>query len=102
MVPILCVITYDDLKQAIQKCNDSEYGLTAGIYSKNKSEIDQFLNNIESGVIYVNRIGATTGAMVGCQTFGGWKNSGSSGKGTGGKYYLTQFMREQNQTVVDL
>ena len=101
-VPILCVITYDDLKQAIQKCNDSEYGLTAGIYSKNKSEIDQFLNNIESGVIYVNRIGATTGAMVGCQTFGGWKNSGSSGKGTGGKYYLTQFMREQNQTIVNL
>ena len=41
---------------------------------------------------------ATTGAMVGCQSFGGWKDSGTTGKGTGGKYYLTQFMREQSQT----
>lgn len=100
-VPILCVISYKDIKQAIHECNSSEYGLTAGIYSHNKYEIDQFLESIESGVAYVNRIGATTGAMVGCQSFGGWKNSGISGKGTGGKYYLTQFMREQNQTIVD-
>jgi 1-pyrroline-5-carboxylate dehydrogenase len=99
-VPILCVISYKDIKDAIHECNSSEYGLTAGIYSHDKYEINQFLENIESGVVYVNRIGATTGAMVGCQSFGGWKNSGSSGKGTGGKYYLAQFMREQNQTIV--
>ena len=38
--------------------------------------------------------------MVGCQPFGGWKDSGTTGKGTGGPYYLTQFMREQSQTVL--
>ena len=44
---------------------------------------------------------ATTGAMVGCQPFVGWKNSGISGKGTGSEYYLTLFMKEQSQTICD-
>jgi 1-pyrroline-5-carboxylate dehydrogenase len=34
------------------------------------------------------------------QSFGGWKASGSTGKSALGKYYVQQFMREQNQTVV--
>jgi 1-pyrroline-5-carboxylate dehydrogenase len=38
--------------------------------------------------------------MVGCQPFGGWKHSGTRGKGTGGPHYLTEFMREQSQTIV--
>ena len=100
-MPILCITDYDDFDKAIELCNQSDYGLTAGIYSNKKEEIDKFLDNIESGVIYVNRnISATTGAMVGCQSFGGWKDSGTTGKGTGGPYYLTQFMREQSQTYV--
>ena len=62
----------------------------------------KFLQDIEAGVVYVNRKkSSTTGAMVGRQSFGGWKDSGTTGKGTGGRYYLTQFMREQSQTVVE-
>jgi 1-pyrroline-5-carboxylate dehydrogenase len=37
---------------------------------------------------------------VGCQPFGGWKSSGTTGKGTGGTYYLGQFLKEQSQTIV--
>lgn len=60
------------------------------------------LKEIEAGVVYVNRTAsAATGAIVGRQSFGGWKASGTTGKGTGGKYYLTQFMREQSQTIVE-
>jgi 1-pyrroline-5-carboxylate dehydrogenase len=100
-VPILCITDYDKFDAAIKLCNESEYGLTAGIYSNKKEEVDMFLENIECGVAYVNRsISATTGAMVGCQSFGGWKGSGTTGKGTGGPYYLTQFMREQSQSIV--
>jgi 1-pyrroline-5-carboxylate dehydrogenase len=100
-VPILCVAEYESFDEAIFECNKSEYGLTAGIYSDNKEEIEKFLENIEVGVAYVNRsLSATTGAMVGGQSFGGWKASGTTGKGTGGSYYLTQFLREQSQTVV--
>ena len=100
-MPILCVADYDEFDEVLGLCNQSHYGLTAGIYSNRKQEVKMFLDNIEAGVVYVNRdISATTGAMVGCQSFGGWKDSGTTGKGAGGPYYLTQFMREQSQTCV--
>jgi 1-pyrroline-5-carboxylate dehydrogenase len=100
-VPILCISEYNKFADALSLCNATDYGLTAGIYSKRKGEIEKFLKEIEAGVVYVNRkASATTGAMVGRQSFGGWKDSGTTGKGTGGRYYLTQFMREQSQTIV--
>ncbi len=100
-VPFLVVTEVDSLDQAIKLANASEYGLTAGIFSEDEGEIDDFLNRIEAGVVYVNRKGgATTGAWPGVQSFGGWKASGSTGKSALGKYYVQQFMREQNQTVV--
>ena len=100
-IPILCIAEYTDFEEGLRLCNESEYGLTSGIYSTKKEEIDMFLENSKSGVVYVNRsVSATTGAMVGSQPFGGWKESGTTGKGTGGPYYLTQFLREQSQTIV--
>ncbi len=101
-VPILCVTDYEKFDDAIKLANDVDYGLTAGIFSNDQQEVRRFLDNIEAGVVYVNRqASATTGAMVGCQPFGGWKDSGTTGKGTGGPHYLTQFMREQSQTIVE-
>jgi 1-pyrroline-5-carboxylate dehydrogenase len=101
-MPILCLADYDQFDEALGLCNQPEYGLTAGIYSNKKQEVERFLDNIEAGVVYVNRdISATTGAIVGSQSFGGWKDSGTTGKGAGGPYYLTQFMREQSQTCVE-
>ncbi|MEM0074530.1 MAG: aldehyde dehydrogenase family protein, partial [Candidatus Micrarchaeaceae archaeon] len=100
-VPVLAIDTFNKFDEAIQKANDTEYGLTAGLYSTKKSEIKEFLNNIQAGVVYVNRReGATTGAIVGAHTFVGWKGSGSTGKGTGSKHYLQQFLREQSLAVV--
>jgi 1-pyrroline-5-carboxylate dehydrogenase len=101
-VPILCVADYEKFDDAIKLANEAEYGLTAGIFSGRQEEIREFLDCIEAGVVYVNRqASATTGAMVGCQPFGGWKSSGTTGRGTGGPHYLTQFMREQSQTIVE-
>ena len=101
-VPILCVADYNKFDDAIKLANDTDYGLTAGIFSNNQEELRTFIDNIEAGVVYVNRhTSATTGAMVGCQPFGGWKDSGTTGRGTGGPHYLTQFMHEQSQTIVE-
>jgi len=100
-VPILCAMDYEQFDDAIKHANYSDYGLTAGLFTKNDEEIKRFLERIEAGVVYVNRhASATTGAMVGCQPFGGWKNSGTTGKGAGGSHYLAEFMREQSQTIV--
>ncbi|NHI03006.1 hypothetical protein DYY67_0127 [Candidatus Nitrosotalea sp. TS] len=98
-VPFLCIEEFDNFDDAISEANKSNYGLTAGIFSQDKNEIESFFNKIEAGVTYANRAAsATTGAMVGAQPFVGWKYSGISGKGAGGAYYLLQFMREQTQT----
>ncbi len=101
-LPIVTITGFDELDSAMVKANDVEYGLTAGFYSEDDDEIEWFLDNIEAGVLYVNRdTGATTGAWPGYQAFGGWKGSGSTGKAAGSVYYVPQYMREQSQTVID-
>jgi 1-pyrroline-5-carboxylate dehydrogenase len=101
-VPFTAVAPVDSLDEAIELSNASEYGLTAGFYSEEQAEIDEWLDRIEAGVIYVNRrAGATTGAWPGVQPFGGWKGSGTTGKAGGGPYYVTQYMREQSRTVIE-
>jgi 1-pyrroline-5-carboxylate dehydrogenase len=100
-VPFLVIGEVDSLDQALHESNDTAYGLTAGIFSRDDAEIRRFLDTIQAGVVYVNRrAGATTGAWPGIQSFGGWKGSGSSGKGGLGPYYVQQFLREQSQTVI--
>jgi 1-pyrroline-5-carboxylate dehydrogenase len=101
-VPFTAVHAVDSLEEAIRLSNDSVYGLTAGVYSEDPAEVDQFLNEIHAGVLYVNRrAGATTGAWPGVQPFGGWKGSGSTGKAGLSMYYVAQFLREQSHTIVD-
>jgi 1-pyrroline-5-carboxylate dehydrogenase len=101
-VPLVAVAKVDSLDEAISRANDTIYGLTAGFFSDDHEEVEHFKETIEAGVIYINRrAGATTGAWPGIQPFGGWKASGTTGKASGGLYYVQQFMREQSQTVVD-
>jgi 1-pyrroline-5-carboxylate dehydrogenase len=101
-VPFTAVAPVDSLDDAIELANDSEYGLTAGLYSEDEAEVNEWLDRIQAGVVYVNRrAGATTGAWPGVQPFGGWKGSGTTGKAGGGPYYVTQYMREQSRTVIE-
>ena len=101
-VPFLAVGEVSGLDQALAEANRVEYGLTAGIFSRDQDEVARFFDEIEAGVCYANkRTGATTGAWPGAQPFCGWKGSGSTGKGGCGPYYVAQFMREQSRTVIE-
>jgi 1-pyrroline-5-carboxylate dehydrogenase len=101
-LPFTVVAPVDSIDEALRLSNDTVLGLTAGIYSEDEGEQQRFLDEIEAGVVYVNRrAGATTGAWPGIQPFGGWKGSTATGKSGGGFYYVQQFMREQSQTIVD-
>lgn len=100
-LPITTVAKVSNLDEAMEVANDVSYGLTAGFYGS-KEETKWFFKNIQAGVTYANRPqGATTGAWPGFQPFGGWKGSGSSGKNAGGHYYLSLYMHEQIQTLID-
>jgi 1-pyrroline-5-carboxylate dehydrogenase len=99
--PLTAVQAVDSIDEALRLANDSIYGLTAGVYSEDPAEIERFLDEVEAGVLYVNRrAGATTGAWPGVQAFGGWKGSGSTGKSGLSRYYVAQFLREQSHTIV--
>jgi 1-pyrroline-5-carboxylate dehydrogenase len=101
-LPVVAVETVGSLDEAVALANDTTFGLTAGLFSREQPEIDAFLDRIEAGVVYVNRAaGATTGAWPGVQPFGGWKGSGSTGKNIGGLYTLPTYLREQSRTVCE-
>lgn len=100
-VPITVVGEVATFDEAIALANGNEYGLTAGIFSEDDREIEEFFGRIHAGVTYANRrAGATTGAWPGVNSFGGWKASGSTGRGSGGPYYVQQFMREQSRVRI--
>jgi len=100
-VPITLVAEVVTLDEAVELANRTEYGLTAGIFSEDDREIEQFFDRVQAGVLYANRrAGATTGAWPGINPFGGWKASGSSGRGSGGPYYVQQFLREQSRVRI--
>ena len=99
-MPFVAVCEVASFDEAIRYANDVEYGLTAGCFTENEGEKQRFFDGIQAGVTYMNRAaGGCTAAVVNGQSFVGWKNSGSTGNGAGGRYYLLQFTREQSQTV---
>jgi len=99
-LPITMVHAVDDLDQAMALANNVDYGLTAGFYGTEK-QAARFFEDIQAGVTYANRPhGATTGAWPGFQPFGGWKGSGSTGKNSGGRYYLPLYLHEQIHTLI--
>ncbi|HXY16414.1 MAG TPA: aldehyde dehydrogenase family protein [Terriglobales bacterium] len=100
-VPLIMLDRVDSLDEAFRLANCVDYGLTGGFFGT-RQEANEYFQQIEVGVAYVNRAqGACTGAWPGYQSFGGWKGSGCTGKGSGGPYYLLSYLREQSQTIVD-
>ena len=100
-VPFIVVNEFSRVDEAIERANATEYGLTAGIFTRDPTEVRKFFDGIKFGVTYANRSGgSTTGAWPGAQSFTGWKASGASGKGVGSPYYLLNFLRDQSQTNV--
>lgn len=86
--PILHVIGYDKVKEAVRLFNATEYGLTGGIYSQSQNTVETLQRKLEAGNIYVNR--HCTGARVAIEPFGGFKLSGTGPK-AGSTVYLDAF-----------
>lgn len=100
-MPFVTVTRIKTLDEGIELSNQTDLGLTAGLFSGDQADIDEWFSKIQAGVTYVNRAaGATTGAWPDIQSFGGWKGSGTSGVGGGGPWYLRQFLREQSRTLI--
>src|ERR671913_1629181 len=94
--PVLSVIKARDFDEALRVANDSPYGLTGGVYSKNRAHLELARREFKAGNVYFNR--STTGALVGVQPFGGFGMSGTDSKAGGPDYLPLQMLA---RTVVE-
>lgn len=92
--PIMHVVRYKakDLDKIIDTINNSGFGLTMGVHSRNETTCAHIANRARVGNLYVNR--DQVGAVVGVQPFGGQGLSGTGPK-AGGPHYLPRFAKEQ-------
>jgi RHH-type proline utilization regulon transcriptional repressor/proline dehydrogenase/delta 1-pyrroline-5-carboxylate dehydrogenase len=89
--PVLAVMRFEKLSEAVALVNQTGYGLTSGLESLDEREWDYWKEHIHAGNLYINRV--TTGAIVLRQPFGGMgKSSFGPGMKAGGPNYVAQFM----------
>ncbi|QDT60822.1 Bifunctional protein PutA [Stieleria bergensis] len=95
--PVLGVMRYSRLEEAIEIVRRTGYGLTSGIESLDEREIELWKQTIHAGNLYVNR--STTGAIVLRQPFGGVGLSAyGPGVKAGGPHYVLPLMHLTSAT----
>ena len=93
---MLAVIKARGFDHALEIANDTEFGLTGAVYSRNPAKLEKAQEAFHVGNLYLNR--KCTGAMVGAHPFGGFNMSGTDSK-AGGQDYLLLFL--QAKTVAE-
>ena len=90
--PVLHVATFKagEINNVIKAINDKGFGLTFGLHTRMDNRVQEIVDQIEVGNIYVNR--NQIGAIVGSQPFGGEGLSGTGPK-AGGPNYVKRFLK---------
>jgi aldehyde dehydrogenase (NAD+) len=70
--PVLAVMTFRTPEEAIQRANNSPYGLAAGVWTDKGSKILEVARKLEAGVVWLN----TYNRFDAASPFGGYKESG--------------------------
>lgn len=70
--PVLVAMPFDDLEEVARRANDTEYGLAAGLWTRDISNAHKLAAMLEAGNVYVNTWGGGDPAAP----FGGYKASG--------------------------
>jgi len=91
--PVLAVIKAKDYNHALEIANNTEFGLTGAVYTKNKNKLERAKREFFCGNLYLNR--KCTGAMVAAHPFGGFNMSGTDSK-AGGRDYLGLFLQAKS------
>jgi 1-pyrroline-5-carboxylate dehydrogenase len=93
--PVLAFIRVPDFEEAVRVFNNTEFGLTGGLFSSDPERLERARRDFHVGNLYLNR--KITGAMVGVQPFGGFNMSGTDSK-AGGPDYLLLFTQGKSIT----
>ena len=70
--PVMSVLYYDTVEEAVRRANDTEYGLAAGVFTKDINLAHSIIDQLQAGITWVNTWGDSPADM----SVGGWKKSG--------------------------
>ena len=94
--PVLAVIRAENFDAALAIANNTDYGLTGAVYTRDRHKLEKASEEFFVGNLYLNR--KCTGALVGAHPFGGFNMSGTDSK-AGGHDYLLLFT--QAKTIAE-
>ncbi len=90
--PTLPVMKVADEDEAIRLANDSPYGLSSSVYSRDPARAERVARRIEAGAVNINS--AVTATMVLTMPMGGWKSSGLGAR-SGGAAGMLKYCRQK-------
>lgn len=70
--PVMCILTYDTIDEAVQRANTTELGLAAGVFGKDINQCHTVVAQLDAGITWINTWGESPAEMA----VGGWKASG--------------------------
>ncbi|WP_342387541.1 aldehyde dehydrogenase family protein [Salinicoccus bachuensis] len=84
--PVMAVMVFDTIEEAIRRANDSQYGLAASVWTENIKSGHYITRKLQAGTVWINDVGLELETMP----FGGYKQSGI-GREMGGEYGLENY-----------
>jgi aldehyde dehydrogenase (NAD+) len=84
--PVLSILTFRTPSEAVEKANNTPYGLSAGIWTEKGSRILKVANQMRAGVVWAN----TFNRFDPTSPFGGYKESGYGREG--GRHGLASYL----------
>jgi betaine-aldehyde dehydrogenase len=70
--PVMSILYYDTVEEAVQRANATELGLAAGVFTKDLNQAHRVIDQLQAGITWVNTWGESPAEMA----VGGWKKSG--------------------------
>lgn len=93
--PVMNILTYDSIEEAVERANTTQLGLAAGVFTKDLNLAHKTIAKLEAGITWVNTWGESPAEM----SVGGWKQSGLGVEN--GKRGLEAWVRNKS-TLVDM
>jgi betaine-aldehyde dehydrogenase len=91
--PVLCILTYETVDEAVARANKTKLGLAAGVFGKDMNKCHEVISKLEAGITWINTWGESPAEM----SVGGWKMSGVGVEN--GRRGLSAWVREKSTLV---
>jgi betaine-aldehyde dehydrogenase len=70
--PVMSILYYDTVEEAVRRANNTELGLAAGVFTRDLNMAHRIIDQLQAGITWINSWGESPAEMA----VGGWKKSG--------------------------